>query len=80
MPFIKVYIHFVWATKNFENILDKNVRYKLFDHIYKDATLKGIKVKINQINFIDNTVNEQELKKQMKGTRSNEEFLMSMNK
>lgn len=30
---------------------------------------KGIKVKINQINFIDNTVSEQDLKKQMKGTK-----------
>lgn len=30
---------------------------------------KGTKVKINQINFVDNTVNEQKLKKQLKGTK-----------
>ncbi len=33
------------------------------------AIQKGNKVKINQINFIDNTINEQRLKQQMKGTR-----------
>lgn len=30
---------------------------------------KGGKVKINQINFVDNTINELKLKKQMKGTK-----------
>lgn len=30
---------------------------------------KGVKVKINQINFVDNTVDEQKLKKQLKGTK-----------
>ncbi len=30
---------------------------------------KGSKVKINQINFVDNTVDEMKLKKQMKGTK-----------
>lgn len=76
--YIAVYIHFVWATKNFENILDKNVRYKLFDHIYKDATLKGIKVKI--VNGVENhihclvsmqtTQTIAEIAKQLKGESS----------
>ena len=42
MPFIKVWIHFVWSTKNREAILKDNFRYPLFDHIKKNAQLKNI--------------------------------------
>jgi putative transposase len=76
--YIAVYIHFVWATKNFENVLDKSVRYKLFDHIYKDANLKGIKVKIvngveNHIHCLVSMLTTQtiaEVAKQLKGESS----------
>jgi REP element-mobilizing transposase RayT len=43
MPHIKVYIHFVWSTKNREQFLsDKTIRYKLWQHIKENAKLKGI--------------------------------------
>ena len=43
MPFIKVYIHFVWSTKNREPFLDsKELRLKVWNHIRENAKSKGI--------------------------------------
>ena len=43
MPYIKVYIHFVWSTKNREPFLDsKELRQKVWHHIKENATEKGI--------------------------------------
>jgi len=43
MPFTKIYIHFVWSTKNripFLNSLD--LRKKVWSHIKENASSKGI--------------------------------------
>lgn len=38
MPFIKVYIHFVWSTKNRVPYLDsKELRLKVWNHIRENA-------------------------------------------
>ena len=43
MPFIKVYIHFVWSTKNRVPYLDsKELRLKVWNHIKENAKEKGI--------------------------------------
>ena len=43
MPFVKVYIHFVWSTKDREEILrTKEVREMLWKHIRENAKEKGI--------------------------------------
>ena len=43
MPYIKVYIHFVWSTKNREPFLDtKELRQKVWHHIKENAKEKGI--------------------------------------
>ncbi len=43
MPFVKVYIHFVWSTKNREPFLDsKELRVKVWNHIRTNAKEKGI--------------------------------------
>ncbi len=42
MPFIKVYVHLVWSTKNREPYLRKEIRPMIFDHIKENATKKGI--------------------------------------
>ena len=43
MPFVKVYIHFVWSTKNREAFLDtKEIREQLWRHIKDNAKEKGI--------------------------------------
>ena len=43
MPFIKIYIHFVWSTKNRFPFLDtKQLRLKVWNHIRENAKEKGI--------------------------------------
>jgi len=43
MPFVKVYIHFVWSTKNREPFLDSfELRKKVWQHIRDNAKEKNI--------------------------------------
>jgi len=43
MPFVKVYIHFVWSTKNRYPYLDsKAFRLQVWNHIRENAIAKGI--------------------------------------
>ena len=43
MPFVKVYIHFVWSTKNRIQFLNtKELRIKVWNHILENAKKKGV--------------------------------------
>lgn len=42
MPFTKVYIHYVWATKNRVPVLTPMLRRLLFEHIRQNAKSKKI--------------------------------------
>ncbi len=42
MPFVKVWIHFVWSTKNREPFLTDDIRQKVFRHIRENAKTKNI--------------------------------------
>lgn len=42
MPFVKVWIHFVWSTKNREPYLTDEIRQKVFQHIRENAKAKEI--------------------------------------
>lgn len=42
MPYIRVWIHFVWAVKNRQPILTDKYRDLLFDHIRENAIKKDI--------------------------------------
>ena len=43
MPFIKIYVHFVWSTKNREKSLEtKEIRDKVWFHIKENAKKKDI--------------------------------------
>ena len=42
MPWIKVWVHFVWSTKNHEPYLTDEIRQKVFQHIRENARAKGI--------------------------------------
>jgi len=45
MPFIKVYIHFVWSTKNRVPFLEtKEIRQKVWRHIKENSIKKGIHI------------------------------------
>jgi len=42
MPYIKVWIHYVWSTKKREPILNDLLRPVLFNHIQQNAKIKNI--------------------------------------
>ncbi len=42
MPYIKIWLHLVWATKQREPLLAKPIRQNVFDHIKENALKKGI--------------------------------------
>lgn len=43
MPFVKVYIHFVWSTKNrYPFLYSKELRSRVWKHIRENAKEKGI--------------------------------------
>lgn len=43
MPFVKVYIHFVWSTKHrYPFLYSKELRIKVWNHIKENAFQKGI--------------------------------------
>src|SRR6267378_848593 len=42
MPFVKVWIHFVWSTKNREPFLTDGIRQKVFQHVRENASEKEI--------------------------------------
>lgn len=44
MPFIKIWVHLVWATKKRQPFLTKDIRLKVFTHIRENALKKNIYV------------------------------------
>ena len=42
MPFVKIWIHFVWATKDREPLLTNDIRQSVFQHIRENAKGKEI--------------------------------------
>jgi len=42
MPYVSIWVHIVWTTKNREPLLTDEIRYKVFDHIKNYAEGKDI--------------------------------------
>jgi len=42
MPYIRIYLHIVWATKNREPLLKKEIRQNVFEHIKQYTQSKDI--------------------------------------
>ncbi len=42
MPYLKVWIHLVWATKRRKPLLTSDIRQTVFDHMRENAKLKNI--------------------------------------
>lgn len=42
MPSVRVYIHFIWATKNRTHLISKDLKPLLLKHIKENSTNKGI--------------------------------------
>ena len=44
MPWVRVWIHFVWSTKNREPHLNRDIRQDVFAHIRENARAKNIHI------------------------------------
>ncbi len=44
MPWVKVWLHFVWSTKNRHPFLQDEIRSKVFSHIRENALTKSIHI------------------------------------
>ena len=44
MPFLKIWVHLVWATKNRAPILTDNIRQRVFTHMRENASLKNVHI------------------------------------
>ena len=44
MPWVRVWIHFVWSTKNREPYLNRDIRQDVFAHIRENARAKNIHI------------------------------------
>ncbi len=42
MPYLKIWIHLVWATKRRQPLLTSDIRLTVFNHIQENAKLKNI--------------------------------------
>lgn len=42
MPYLRIWIHLIWSTKNREPMLNKEIRSSVFEHIRKNAKDKSI--------------------------------------
>ena len=42
MPYLKIWVHLIWSTKNRERIITKEIKTKLLDHIRENAKTKNI--------------------------------------
>lgn len=42
MPYTKVYIHFMWSTKNRNHIINKELKPLILEHIKENSIKKGI--------------------------------------
>jgi REP element-mobilizing transposase RayT len=44
VPFVKIWVHLVWTTKNRAPLLTKDIKMKVFKHILENSKLKGINI------------------------------------
>jgi len=52
MPFLKIYVHFVWSTKNKTSSLAiKEVRKTIWNHIRANANKNGIYIDLMDISI-----------------------------
>ncbi|MEO5645362.1 MAG: IS200/IS605 family transposase [Bacteroidia bacterium] len=54
MPYTKIMVHFIWATKNRKPIITKKLKPKLLAHIIENAKTKGIY--INTLNCVEDHI------------------------
>ena len=59
MPYIRIWVHFIWTTKNREKIITKDLKHKLLNHIKENSIKKMLFIDTMECvgNHIHNIVN-----------------------
>ncbi len=85
MPFIKVWVHLIWSTKNRNKIITPDLKYKLYDHIKDNARKNDIY--LDFINGVEDHVHllisikaEQSLSKLTQLIKGESSFWLNQNK
>jgi len=84
MPYVKVWIHFVWSTKNREPYLTDEIRQKVFQHIRENAKAKNIYIDfiggyIDHIHCLISLGTDQTLEKIMQLIKGESSFWINKN-
>lgn len=85
MPFVKIWIHAVWATKKREPQLENSIRQKVFEHIHQNAHKKEILMDIvngynNHIHCLFRLRNDQTISKVLQLIKGEASFWINQEK
>ena len=85
MPFLKIWIHAVWATKNREALLDKPIRNLVFEHIHQNALDKDIMMEVvggysEHVHCLFRLKNDQTISKVMQLIKGESSFWINQQK
>ena len=84
MPWIKVWLHFVWSTKDRFPYLHDEIRTTVFDHIRQNAKKKGIYIDfingwVDHVHALISLGNDQTLEKLMQLIKGESSFWINRN-
>lgn len=85
MPFVKVWLHFVWSTKDRHPFLTDEIRLRVFDHIRQNAREKGIHIDfingwLEHVHCLISLGTDQTLEKIMQLIKGESSFWINQNK
>lgn len=85
MPFVKVWLHFVWSTKDRYPYLTDEIRSKIFEHIKQNAREKGIHIDfingyLDHVHCLISLGTDQTLEKIMQLIKGESSFWINKNK
>ncbi len=85
MPWVKVWLHFVWSTKERYPYLTDEIRSKVFEHIRQNARTKGIHIDfingyVDHVHCLISLGTEQTLSWIMQSIKGESSFWINKNK
>jgi len=85
MPWVKVWLHFVWSTKDRYPYLTDEIRTKVFEHIRQNAREKGIHIDfvngyLEHVHCLISLGTDQTLEKIMQLLKGESSFWINKNK
>jgi len=85
MPWVKVWLHFVWSTKERFPYLNDEIRIKVFDHIRQNAREKGIHIDfingyLEHVHCLISLGTDQSIEKLMQLIKGESSFWINKNK